>query len=339
MPHDNTVSDAEASVPVDFYTRLPYITHVGHQYRVNYQELKAKLITLRLLALAALIVLPSNVSAEGQGNLVQCLDTGRIDWSTATVRARGIAVPPAVDGGHPPEPPSDMIEAARRAAQSDLLRTVEAIRINDVFRVADQAAGDAAFREGLITLVRNASITHQDYLSNGTVEIELTMSLTGGFAQFVLPEEIRQVDSVVAMSSDEPEVKRPESEGADGPHTGLILDATGIDAMPSLVPAVVDESGQVVYGPAFVSREFAVSRGMCGFATTLADARSDSRVGARPLIVKAIRTRSTERTELVVASTDAARVRSSVVHLNFLKACRVNIVMDPQVCSPAASPF
>jgi hypothetical protein len=190
------------------------------------------------------------------------------------------------------------------------------------------------FRDGLSTLARNASLSHQEYLSDGTVEIELTMNLTGGFSQFVLPEEIRQVDSVVTMTAAKPDADKPSSmpvNGSDGsPHTGLILDATGIGAKPSLVPVVVDESGDVVYGPAFVSREFAVSRGMSGFATTLAAARRDKRVGDRPLVVKAIRTRSTGATDLVVSSADGARLRSSVVHLNFLKACRVSIVMDPE---------
>jgi len=188
------------------------------------------------------------------------------------------------------------------------------------------------FREGLNTLALNASLTRQGYLSDGTVEIELTMHLTGGFSQFVLPEEIRQVDSVVTMTIAEPDATQ-QPTGADatdgGPHTGLILDATGIGAQPSLVPVVVDESGDVVYGPAFVSREFAVSRGMSGFAATLEAARGDKRVGPRPMVIKAIRTRSVSGTDLVVSSTDAARVRSSVVHLNFLKACRVSIVMDP----------
>ena len=160
------------------------------------------------------------------------------------------------------------------------------------------------------------------------------MNLTGGFSQFVLPEEIRQVDTVVTMTAAEPDAETsPQvSNGIDSaPYTGLILDATGIGAKPSLVPVIVDESGDVVYGPAFVSREFAVSRGMSGFAATLAAARRDKRVGTRPMVVKAIRTRSIGKTDLVVSSTDAARLRSSVVHLTFLKACRVCIVMDPEI--------
>ena len=59
-------------------------------------------------------------------------------------------------------------------------------------------------------------------------------------------------------------------------------------------------------------------------------ARGDERVGNHPMVVKAIRTHSTGETDLVISRADAAQLRSSVVHLNFLKACRVSIVMDPE---------
>ena len=296
--------------------------------------MKAKFTFLYLLSLSLLLVLPLSGPSAADDTLIQALDTGCIDWSAGTVRARGVAAPAIIDDAESPDSPSVIVDSARRMAQANLIETASAIPINAVSRVADRMAQSTDFRDGLSTLARNASLSHQEYLSDGTVEIELTMNLTGGFSQFVLPEEIRQVDSVVTMTAAKPDADKPSSmpvNGSDGsPHTGLILDATGIGAKPSLVPVVVDESGDVVYGPAFVSREFAVSRGMSGFATTLAAARRDKRVGDRPLVVKAIRTRSTGATDLVVSSADGARLRSSVVHLNFLKACRVSIVMDPE---------
>jgi hypothetical protein len=295
--------------------------------------LKAKLTFFHILSISLLLVLPSAASGVADGPLVQILDTGRIDWSAGTIRVHGIAVPAAMDDGESNDSPADILHAALRTARSNLIETAGAIPINAVSRIADRMAQSADFRDGLVSLARNASLTRQEYLSDGTLEIELTMNLTGGFSQFVLPEEIRQVDSVVTMTTAEPDADMPTTpvEGIDGgAYTGLIIDATGIGAKPSLAPVIVDESDDVVYGPAFVSREFAVSRGMSGFATTMAAARDDKRVGPRPLVVKAIRTRSTGETDLVVSSADGARLRSSVVHLNFLKACRVSIVMDPE---------
>lgn len=296
--------------------------------------MKVKFTFLPLLGLSLLLVLPLAAHCSASDTLIQTLDVGCIDWSAGTVRGHGVAAPTAEDDGGSPDQPEQRVNAARRMAQSNLLETVSAIRINAVSRVADRIARSSDFRDGLRALVQNAAVTRQEYLSDGTVEIELTMSLTGGFGQFVLPEEIRQVDSVVTVTADPTDSKaspRPAAGADSDPHTGLILDATGIGASPSLVPVVVDESGVVVYGPAFVSREFAVSRGMSGFATTVTDARGDKRVGDRPLVVRALGTRSTGQTDLVISKADAAQLRSSVVHLNFLKACRVCIVMDPKM--------
>lgn len=267
-------------------------------------------------------------SAVADDTLIQVFGKGRINWSTCTATAKGIGTHGDTLETPPPAAPPDVLGAARINAQANLRETVGIIRINADSRVADRMDQSPDFFNGLTSLVNNAAITHQEYFSDGTVEIEITMTLSGGFAQFVLPEEIRQVDSITATTK---VVQRPESvssEDGASPYTGLIIDAAGIGAEPSLVPLVVDESGETVYGPAFVSREFAVSRGMSGFAATMAAARSDKRVGGRPMIVKAIRTHLTGSTDLVISNTDAARLRSSVVYLNFLKACQVSIVMD-----------
>jgi hypothetical protein len=293
--------------------------------------LKAKYISLAFLGLWLILVVTLAVPTVAGNTLIEELEYGCIDWGAGAVRVRGVGEPAAIELDNPQDSPADILDIARRRAQSNLLKTAYAIRINADSDVADRATQSPAFRDGLVALTRNATVTRQEYLSDGTVEIELSMSITGGFGQFVLPEEIRQVEPVTTMTTVEPPgdaVSESVNHMTDGPYTGLIIDATGIGAKPSLVPVVVDESGEVVYGPAFVSREFAVSRGMSGFAATLDDARNDKRVGDRPMIVKAVRTRPTGETDLVISTADAARLRSSVAHLNFLKACRVNIVMD-----------
>ena len=163
--------------------------------------MKAKFTFLLILSLSLLLVLPLAASGVSDGRLVQVLSTGCIDWSAGTIRVRGVAAPATIDDGESPDTPSDIFDAARRIAQSNLIETVSVIPINAVSRIAERMAQSADFRNGLISLSRNASLTRQEYLSDGTVEIELTMNLTGGFGQFVLPEEIRQVDSVVTMTA------------------------------------------------------------------------------------------------------------------------------------------
>lgn len=260
--------------------------------------------------------------------LIQVSKKGRINWSTRTAMVQGTGTSVTTDEGLSQASLSDGLGAARINAQANLLETISTIRISANSRIADRMAKSPDFSDGLTALVQNADITHQEYFSDGTVEIEMTMKLSGGFAQFVLPDDIQQVDSITATTG-VTEIKDQPFRGNDGPpFTGLIIDAIGIGAEPSLVPLIVDESGETVYGPAFVSREFAVSQGMSGFAASITAARQDKRVGERPMIVKAIRTHLTGNTDLVISNADAAKLRSSVVYLNFLKACQVSIALD-----------
>ena len=290
--------------------------------------MKEKFIISYILKFTLPLVLILVSIAVADDTLLQVLEKGRINWSTRTATVKGTGGSKATDEGLSPTALSDGLGAARVNAQANLLETISAIRIDTKTIIADRMAQSPDFSDGLATLVQHASITHQEYFSDGTVEIEMTMKLSGGFAQFVLPEEIQQVDSITATTRATENPVIPSLKDDTQPYTGLIIDATGIGAKPSLVPLIVDESGEIVYGPAFVSREIAVSRGMSGFAATLAAARSDKRVGKRPMIVKAIRTHQKGTTDLVISNTDAARLRSSVVYLNFLKACQVSIVMN-----------
>lgn len=302
--------------------------------------MKVKIALTHYIVLFLLLVSPPTAPASVDGSLIQRLATGCIDWSAGVARAKGTGLPVCSDGGQKPDMPLQGVDAARKMARSRLLETIAAIRIDTASRVSDRMAESEAFRNGLDALVSNAAVTHQEYLSDGTVEIELSMNLTGGFAQFVLPEEIRQVDAVTTVVTDAPTIppSPPTASGTDatddGPYTGLILDATGIGVHPVLVPEIVDESGAVIFGSAFVSREFAVSRGMSGFATSKAAALKAKRVGERPIVVRAIRAQGEWGATMVIANTDAARLRSSAAHLDFLKACRVCIIIESEPGGP-----
>ena len=294
----------------------------------NHQELKEKFIISSIFKFTLLLALLLASVAAADDTLIQVVENGRINWSTRTAAAMGIGPCGSADDERSTAAPAGVLEKARINAQKNLLDTISTIRINADLRIADRMALNPEFSVGLTTLVQNAAITHQQYFSDGSVQIEITMKLSGGFAQFVLPEEIRQVDSITATTGTTKSSATSPAADDTKPFTGLIIEAMGIRAEPSLVPLVVDESGKAVYGPAFVSREFAVSRGMSGFAATMAAARNDKRVGERPMVVKAIRTHTTGNTDLVISNADAARLRSSVVYLNFLKACQVSIVLD-----------
>ena len=93
-------------------------------------------------------------------------------------------------------------------------------------------------------------------------------------------------------------------------------------------PKILDESGQEVYGSAYVSREFAVQQGMAGYAKDLTSSQTNPRVTNKPLTVKGLKTEGPGQSDLVISNAAAGKIRSASENLSFLKKCRVMIVLD-----------
>ena len=114
------------------------------------------------------------------------------------------------------------------------------------------------------------------------------------------------------------EIQQKQKEGE------LIL--SRINSTDKLI--LLDENGKQVYGPAFVSREFAVQQGLCRYITNTESALKSPIVGSNPLLVKGLRAEGTDRSTVVISNTDASRLLSMSENLAFLKQCRVIIVTD-----------
>jgi hypothetical protein len=207
------------------------------------------------------------------------------------------------------------------------------IRVDARRSLADLIDANPEIKDKLYKITQNAPIQQGDSLPDGRVEMVIQLSLFGGFSQLMLPGEIKQVESIKAVgnSKDKPfgtvGLQKTATDQTDDVYTGLIIDARGLRVQPSLVPTVVDENNVEVYGAAFVSREFAVQQGLCGYVRSL-DEADQRRVGQRPLSVKGLRTAQEGYCNIVISNSDADTLRSASAHLEFLKQCRVVILLD-----------
>jgi len=123
-----------------------------------------------------------------------------------------------------------------------------------------------------------------------------------------------------------PETVKPQEKS--GTHTGLVVDARGIQARPAMSPKVIDESGQEVYGTMHVDREYAVQQGMSGYSRDVKTAQSNPRVTDNPLVVKGLRTDGPGKSNIIISNGDAEQIRASYGSGDYLKQCRVMIVLD-----------
>lgn len=224
-----------------------------------------------------------------------------------------------------------VLSDSKNNARHNLLKIIQTVRINSVKKAKNYAAinGSAAKQLEEIILKAQENEKIRKYLSDGTVEVYLQLSLYGSFAQLFLPQEIKPIESIkrVAINGKKSSKQSPKTSALRN-YTGLVVDATGIAVNPAMAPRLLDEDGKEVYGAAFASREFAVQKGMSGYLRDLETAKTSPRVGNNPLSVKGLRTTGPGNCDIVISNADASILRSSSEHLAFLKKCKVIIVLD-----------
>jgi len=289
----------------------------------------------RPLAKAFVITIFVLISVSGNGadlrSLIESKKSGIIDWTAGIVEAKGIGVPATYAYYAKPQAHrEDLLSEAINQAGHNLLETMVSLRINSHHRVIDIVENYPSIMTELRDMAHKAPEVKRlrKYQNDGSVEVWSQMSLSGGFAQLILPPEIRQIEPIKqVLKPNSPSRTRTRSRSSDI-FTGMVVDARGIQAVPVLAPRVLDENLEEVFGPAYVSREFAVQRGMVSYTTDLWRAKFNPRVSDNPLIVKALKSLWPQRCEYIISNADAAKLRSASEHLLFMRECRVIIVLD-----------
>ena len=271
-----------------------------------------------MLVLMVLLLVPAAGYCDQEQDFIEQVGNGSINWSKGIIQGKGIGAPPEKDYGKPQARPL-ALRAAKLDALRNILEVVNGVRIDSTTVVRDFAIESDIIMTKVEGMVRGARQVKQEYLSDGTVEIIMAVDMRGGFAQLVLPQDIKQVEPITSMVP---------AQKASGVLTGLVVDAKGLKVRPAMAPKVLDENGQEVYGSAFVSREYAVQQGMSGYGKNLIEAQRNPRVTDNPLTVKGLRTEGPGRSDIIISNADAARLKNASEHLSFLKKCRVMIVVD-----------
>ena len=264
------------------------------------------------------------ISSVGSGSeywdqdVVEQKTKGIINWSRGVIQAKGIGI---LDEKLPNrvQARSSALKDATQDACRKLLYVAKGIRIDGATVIGDYGNKNHIIMSKIESMVTGAHVVKKEYFSDGTVEVTMQMNLRGGFAQLVLPEEIKPLESIRTLAP------VPISPSV---FTGLVIDTRGLGIRPIMVPKILDENAREVYGSAFVSREYAVQQGMSGYSEDLGAAQNNQRVADHPLTVKGLRTGGVGHSDVIISNTDAHRLRSASQNLSFLRKCRVIIVVD-----------
>ncbi|GAB6097121.1 hypothetical protein JCM14469_33750 [Desulfatiferula olefinivorans] len=290
----------------------------------------------RVCVCAAILVfslMAGPAGATDQGfSLIEVRDQAEIDWSRRLVRARGTAGPGEVTGASVLNRQHRLVDMARHRAETRLMSLIEALPLDSRQSAGAVLASSRDSLDQLTVMIGQARTVQKDYLTDGSVEMMIEMPFDGGFAQLLLPGEIQQIQPLKTVTP----VRNPSSPenpiAAEESYTGLVVDTRGLTVRPVLSPRVIDEGGQEIYGPAYVSREHAVQSGTVYYTRSLDDPLLIERTGSRPVIVTGLKVQGTCPADVIISRADASKLHSSPALLGFLGRGRVAVVVD--VVSP-----
>jgi hypothetical protein len=267
---------------------------------------------------------------EKDKEAIEYIQNGHINWTTGIVQAKGVGTPLKKSSGNSNVSSMKILSDSKNNARHNMLKIIKNVRINSVQKAGNYATINDSVAKQLEEIILKARENEKmrKYMSDGTVEVYLQLSLYGGFAQLFLPQEIKQIETIKpVVIKGKNSSTQPSKTIHLKNYTGLVVDATGISVNPAMAPRLLDENGKEVYGAAFASREFAVQKGMSGYSKDIKTAKTSPRVENNPLFVKGLRTTGPGNCDIVISNTDASILQNSSEHLAFLKKCRVIIVL------------
>ena len=277
------------------------------------------------------------VTLSAQDNFIgDVFEKGSINYGDRTIQAIGIGFIPenVINAGQ-------ARRSAMRIAKQDALRQLIEI-VNGVNVTSETTVSGAMFDDVIKTQVQGAirgarQIGQPKYLSDTSVEVVYEVKMAD-ISRVLLPMAEKAPtltfdNTNVALSGTVAAAAEQQQAGADtgiksGGVTGIIIDGTGLGLRPAMSPRILNQGGSVVYGPGQYSRDYAAANGVAGYAKSLDQAKSDTRVQGNPLVIRAASTSGSTSADVIISNEDAGKLAVADGAAGLLKNCRVMFVLD-----------
>ena len=276
-------------------------------------------------------------SLAAQDNFIgDVFENGSINYGDRTIQAIGIGFIPenVINAGQ-------ARRSAMRIAKQDALRQLIEI-VNGVNVTSETTVSGAMFDDVIKTQVQGAirgarQIGQPKYLSDTSVEVVYEVKMAD-ISRVLLPmaekaPSLTYGDASATVSGTVAGAPGQQQGGADtGPKsggvTGIIVDGTGLGLRPAMSPKILNQGGSVVYGPSQYSRDYAAANGVVGYAKSLDQAKSDTRVQGNPLVIRGASTSGSTSADVIISNEDAGKLAVADGAAGLLKNCRVMFVLD-----------
>lgn len=243
-----------------------------------------------------------------------------------------------------------------------LLETVKEVKVDAESTTRNFINENRTVQTRVSGLIKNATVAELRQASDGSYQIMMSMPMTGseGLTASLLPTQMIRVQQAKTVTHathaplNPPQTSTPSVPSAgqsaatfpqatpgvssgDAPatlapkpaiYTGLIVDARGLNPSPAAFPKLISQAGDVLYDLTIVDPNAATERGMCDYKKSLDVARQQPRTGLNPLVVKAVATSGTNKTDLILDDETAKQVKSAETGAGFLRNAQVIVVVD-----------
>jgi hypothetical protein len=275
---------------------------------------------------AAVLLLLFAVPLEAQtGALIQTANQGRINWLTGELQAVGEAKARAQLWDEQVKQ-----DVMRRQALMDgrrhLYDALKSVRINSSLTVGDRVAGDAVLREELKGRVNNSVVLDRTVVPGERMRLRVGMKLWGSLSKTLIPDSV-WYEKPSEVSDKELDQDGMGLRGQIETHTGLIVDARGLDVEPALVCRIYGPEKRLLYGPGVVRPSVAIGRGMAGYMKDRRGAVRSSRSGRNPLILRAEEKAAPKGCEVTVSAEGSEALLPRPKDLGFLRRGQVIILV------------
>ena len=263
-------------------------------------------------------------------------ENGSINYGDRTIQSIGIGFIPenVINAGQ-------ARRSAMRIAKQDALRQLIEI-VNGVNVTSETTVSGAMFDDMIKTQVQGAirgarQIGQPKYLSDTSVEVVYEVKMAD-ISRVLLPiaekaptltfDDVNVTVSSTAAAAPDQEQAGTDTGVKSGGVTGIIIDGTGLGLRPAMSPRILNQGGSVVYGPGQYSRDYAAANGVAGYAKSLDQAKSDTRVQGNPLIIRGASTSGSTSADVIISNADAGKLAVADGAAGLLKNCRVMFVLD-----------
>ncbi|MBF0302167.1 MAG: hypothetical protein HQK73_03935 [Desulfamplus sp.] len=328
------------------------------------RQIREKLFIMLLFLMQVSVISSSTVDAvetvkktkikdDHKQECIVKLEYGSINWTTGVARAKGRNS--AVKKEFSDTTTDTMlVESAIENAREHLFQILKSVGLqkhsaSENREIVKQP--DYTLTAQIKKKAFGAKMVKSHYISvlGQIVEVEVETRIYGDFLDSVLTAEIEEIHDIQLFEPEDNYLKNQQNLNSssiysdeswletDTPfhanqklqYTGLVIDARGIKFKPVICPVIVSEQGEEIYSPLFISRKYAVERGVCSYICSPNPAIISHKVGNNPVTIKALRKDSDTNHLIVINMSDADRLQKMAERHMFMKRCRVIIIVSP----------